>query len=222
MKGEEVTYRRVRILLKVKDAIKSFYWVEMKDYDLYWGCGSKSKFTNKSQLVSKGSRSTTIQIDDIKDAKNLTNITSTKYSYHKSGEIHEKDMINGKYHSLVKRKPIDDIPSPILFFSVLSKEIRFYDNYNRKFTKGNANALIINFSDENMLKNIIYMEFFLTRDRRFSLPKMLFFDENSKENVVFQRLNNSYVLVLRYVACNSPFSKIDCGNVEMALITGSE
>ena len=185
---------RVRILLEIDKQLKSFYWFECKNEDIYWGYSGKV-----SQVWNSPINGTTTTIDMLKP---FDLINSTKASYHESGQFHIKDQIeNGqsKYHTMMDWRKKQEITSPFRVMALYTKKPIHYDNYNRLPNKKGNIPLIIPIDKTRNVRH--YVEFFISPEGEFPCPLPLIATSVKIQDqpLVTQSLNNKYILVIRMI-----------------------
>ena len=105
----------LRLYLYFSGSYRKFYWLEMKDSELYWGNSDKKSYDIDSTSV-ENAREITIKVPE-----NLSQLPliHSKFSYHKSGQVHSKKSADGqevkyKKHSVWKLK--EEITEPVRFY----------------------------------------------------------------------------------------------------------
>jgi hypothetical protein len=185
-----------RIYIRLKDnEYRKFYWFEMKDDELYWGPSTKVKAGNS---LVKLTNPTTLTIKVSDDFKTLEPNTS-KYSYHKSGAVHqkitEKSNVTTKIKSTWKLK--DEIKEPTRIFWMISRTLENYPIESRNIEKKGGYCSFLDFN-ENEEKKRLYIEFYLSPKGHFPFPETIIKLDNKHLDTITHSLNKKIVLVVRY------------------------
>lgn len=188
---------KVRLLLTLdKIAFRKFYWFEMNNEEFYWGSAYKSARSENTITEIDGTEAI-ITIPE--DFSNLPKY-SGKFSYHLSGKTHykahiEKNISTYDNHSIWKLK--SEITKPVRFYTVISKNLSFYDKTINNLTKGNFSALVLAF-DSNVANKRLYFEFFLSPEGTFDVPEPLMKINRPLTDFITHTLSENLILVIRY------------------------
>jgi hypothetical protein len=197
--------RKLRILFRFLNITKSFYWLEYKDLNLYWGTSTKS-ILKKNEGEFRNLLINAVSGDPLLDEplhNNLKQIKYNKFSYHKSGEAHNREiLIDGSHKQPYSSQWIEfkEINSTELFFAVLTRPIYLYDDYKGDENKCKSSSLIITL-DKQYLKNRSIIEFYITPKNTFT-PISFFLTDNQIERNIFE-LDERYDLVVRSALLNN-------------------
>jgi len=164
---------RVRILFQTaENEYRKFYWVELKNKDLYWGSSTKHAIDTATIIIDNSNEGQITIPETIETAEKLY----SKYSYHESGSVHLKktfDDKNSEYenHSVWTLK--EDIKEPRRFFAIITKPIKQYELYKKKITADKTKAFILKVEPET-INSRIYIELFLSPKGTFKIqPSIL-------------------------------------------------
>ena len=187
---------RVRIVFKVDEQLKSFYWFECNEEDIYWGySGSATKMLS----TAFNGKSLTINLEECK----TEHFKSAKASYHQSGEFHIKLMSNdglSKYDAVMKWRQKQGIKDPFRIMALFSKAPALYDDYNRSPTRKGSKVQIFQFNCESQ-RSRKYIEFFISPEGKFARPKPLVaFSSELTDVPITLSLSNKYILAIRILS----------------------
>jgi len=164
---------RIRILFQTgENEFRKFYWVELKNKDLYWGPSAKQAIDSAYIIIDRLDEGQITIPETIETAEKLY----SKYSYHESGNVHLKKTFDDRTneygnHSVWQLK--DNIKEPRRFFAIISKPIIQYELYKKKITADKTKAFILKVEPET-LNSRIYIELFLSPKGTFKIqPSIL-------------------------------------------------
>ncbi|MBF0121730.1 MAG: hypothetical protein HQK79_23110 [Desulfobacterales bacterium] len=187
------SYKRLRILFEIDGQLKSFYWFECKNDDIYWGYSGKA-----TQILST-------PFDGLSASINLSECISeifstAKVSYHESGQFHIKlQEENGltKYDSVMRWRKKPEITEPFRIMALFTKPPKLYDNYNRSPTRKGNKAAIIKIDTTRQTRH--YVEFFLSPEGTFTcpIPLISMASVGQDQPVLTYSLSTKYILIVR-------------------------
>lgn len=188
--------RKVRVLWEVNGSYRKFYWFEMRDKDLYWG--PSGKVTKK--LVSQNIEENYNVKISIPSSISFDDKCYMKFSYHNSGIVHiKKETTNEiEYDEIYKWIPKEEINEPKRFLALISKTINNYEEYNKKLTKDDSNAIVYKLGPNDLEKRH-YFEFFISPEGIYNPPQLLIKSKNEFTELlpITVSLNKDFILVIR-------------------------
>ena len=184
---------RIRILFKVDDQHRAFYWFQCSGDDIYWGQSGKAKESFTTYFCGK--------IAEIDLSKcDRTTFESAKSSYHVSGRFHIKmidEAGNAKYSSAMNWREKKLIYEPFRIQALFTKAPIKYDLYERSPTRRGAKPLIFKF-DDKLKHERQYVEFFITPEGNFTTPAPLIaVSEPVRDQPTTCPLSEKYILAVR-------------------------
>lgn len=191
---------KIRLLFQTNNSeYRRFYWFELKDRDFYWGSSEKTPaIIEKAALFTSDKNNITLKIPDNYE---FTKKVSAKYSYHKDGKVHQKKTDKASaniYNTITKWNNIDEITEPKRFTAIISRQLRFYEAYNKKLDSGDTRAIVIRFGPQE-LENRFYFEFFICREGENVFPEPLLKLSDCEIQYIWQPLNADLFLCIRFV-----------------------
>ena len=169
----------------------------MKGEDLYWGNSSSRNhsFCSIDKITDSG-----FTISTPKIFKSPSK-SSSKYSYHASGQFHIKQLKNSRYSGKLVVENWDKNDCAKLIFRLITLPFQNYPFENKNLTRENSFGRAIMLEGE-AAQNRLFAEFFLSKipaDGNLILPNFtLQMDENKIHKHWFP-LNSEYTLIMRFV-----------------------
>lgn len=187
----------VRLVFKFanEDIFTKFYWFKMDNGELYWGNPRKIRlhhYTIKPENKS-------VQITIPKNIEELP-LVESKVSYHKSGEVHIKNISEDgqiSYEAENRWLLKDDIERPVNILTVLSAVINSHQEKIANPDKKKNYSIRFQIPEDCLHKRF-YMECFLCPEGKFNFPEPLLQINIPPDNIVTISLSQSTILVLRY------------------------
>lgn len=185
----------LRLVFKINDEyFTKYYWFRMRNDELYWGSPYKSRIYDFTAEIKDNKTNITIP-DDFDELPPV----DSHISYHKSGQVHIKNITKDKErYSKPNQWPLkNEIVGPVNIFTTLSKVINHYDekisNPDRKKNRSIRFGIPIEATAMRF-----YMECFLCPAGTFDFPMPTLQVPLEALGVVNHSLNKDLVLVIRY------------------------
>lgn len=183
----------LRVFFNIDGELRSFYWFQCVNDDLYWGSSRpKDYILFGSSMGDKA----TISLESMEKL----NIEETKYSYHESGKFHVKVTLDDKkvlYKSHMQWPITKAEVSPFRFISLLTSPPETYPKYLRNPTKKDGLVISIECLGSTPSQRF-YIEAYICKDGNFNFPTPLVaLNPKAKYKFVYQSINEKYLLAFR-------------------------
>lgn len=128
---------------------------------------------------------------------------NSKMSYHKSGQVHIKDISNDgttEYDKVAIWKNKNDINQPHRIYSLITARLKHYDEIVKE-PKINVNknqySIVLPFDGDDIPEKRLFFEFYLSPEGVFDLPNAMF-STQKLPYVVTHSLSPNLVLVITF------------------------
>jgi hypothetical protein len=188
----------MRILFKIEDKLKNFYWFEMKSKNLYWGASRNVTFKNNTDIEIDSKNF----VDLFPNLKAETTSSRMKFSYHESDQMHLKTEANVELNdSKSNWIKCDEIKTPRLFFFIITKNLSLYDDFKKSLRKKGGSNVIIKIPPVHYT-NRLCIEFFISPKGFDQLPKfhLDMYGEFKKPEPLIASLNETFNLMIQLIA----------------------
>lgn len=193
--------RNMRFLFEDNGKYKRLFFISYQNDELYLGSSLKSINCAGPKDVRELNVRNGIFEFSLNPKHKSDKFKALKFSFHKSGVRHLQ-CLNEKNEKVVlyreKCVKLEELNEPQLLFTIITKRISLYTNYNARLTKGDMNAVTLNTPNEYLdCRNTF--EFFISRNPEHKIPSFIISSENNDNQIKPIKLKDGLFLHIRFI-----------------------